>query len=64
MNGVKRFQSGEREGENCFNGTRQNQGCGVRGMPPTPGPEFNEGGGGVYALELRSEGIRIWQVNA
>lgn len=60
MKGVKRNQSGESQGENCFNGTRLNEGCGVQGSPSTFGVEFNENDGGVYVLELRSEGIRVW----
>jgi hypothetical protein len=60
MRGVKRYQSGQVQGVNCWNGTRQNEGCGVRGPSSTFGPEFNQNEGGVYALELRSEGIRVW----
>lgn len=60
MQFVKRRQSGEIQGQNCFNGTRQNEGCGVRGTSVTFGAQFNENGGGVYALEIRPEGIRVW----
>lgn len=60
MQTVRRHQSGKSLGENCWNGTRQNQGCGVRGPPSTSGSLFNMNGGGVYVLELRSEGIRVW----
>lgn len=37
------------------------QGCGVAGNASTFGKPFNDGGGGVVALEWRAEGIRMWQ---
>ncbi|GIC90595.1 glycoside hydrolase family 16 protein [Aspergillus udagawae] len=37
-----------------------NAGCVVQGRPATYGEEFNENGGGVYAVELREAGIRVW----
>ncbi|EAW10763.1 glycoside hydrolase family 16 protein [Aspergillus clavatus NRRL 1] len=35
-------------------------GCDVQAPPATYGPEFNENGGGVYAVELQHAGIRVW----
>lgn len=35
-------------------------GCGVQGPERSFGEQFNAQGGGVYALEVRPEGIRIW----
>ena len=57
---VKRKHTGAVAGNNCWNGTDNNAGCGVAGDPSTFGQAFNQAGGGVYACELRSEGIRIW----
>ena len=57
---VKRKQTGSEVGTNCWNGTDANNGCGVKGPPSTYGQTFNQAGGGVYATELRAEGIRIW----
>lgn len=60
MRAITRYQTGNIDGEYCFNGTQNNRGCGVRGSPSTFGPEFNQNGGGVYALEIRKAGIRVW----
>ncbi|KAL9056208.1 MAG: hypothetical protein Q9162_003088 [Coniocarpon cinnabarinum] len=57
---VKRKQSGSVDGKNCYNGTDANNGCGVVGATDTYGAALNQNGGGVYACELRKEGIRIW----
>lgn len=57
---VKRKESGSVLNSNCYNGTDDNQGCGVRGPTASYGQEFNQNGGGVYATELRNEGIRTW----
>ncbi|KAL2010734.1 hypothetical protein VTN00DRAFT_6541 [Thermoascus crustaceus] len=57
---VKRKEQGTVLQKDCFNGTNSNAGCGVQGQPSTYGPEFNANGGGVYATELRKEGIRVW----
>ncbi|KAL2827234.1 concanavalin A-like lectin/glucanase domain-containing protein [Aspergillus cavernicola] len=35
-------------------------GCGVMGGPETFGEEMNRNEGGIYALELRPDGIRTW----
>ena len=57
---VKRKETGSSLTTNCYNGTDGNAGCGVKGSPATFGPVFNSNGGGVYATELRSAGIRTW----
>lgn len=56
----KRKQTGETLTTNCWNATDDNAGCGVRGPVASYGQEFNANGGGVYATELRSDGIRVW----
>ncbi|KAI9709097.1 MAG: hypothetical protein M1820_003543 [Bogoriella megaspora] len=58
--GVKRKETGKVLQKDCWNVTNSNAGCGVQGPPATYGEEFNNNGGGVYAMELRTEGIRIW----
>ncbi|KAG9227952.1 glycoside hydrolase family 16 protein [Amylocarpus encephaloides] len=45
----------------CLNSTHGNAGCGVHAGPSTFGTDYNTGGGGVMAMELRSAGIRMWQ---
>ncbi|PLB52080.1 putative endo-1,3(4)-beta-glucanase [Aspergillus steynii IBT 23096] len=57
---VKRKQTGSVAYSTCDNSTNGNAGCGVQGEPETSGQAFNENGGGIYALELRSAGIRAW----
>jgi len=56
----RRKQSGKALTYNCYNGTNANSGCGVGGPDYSYGQAFNEIGGGVYAVEVRSEGIRVW----
>lgn len=46
---------------NCLNSTNDNAGCGVDAGTDTFGTSYNDNGGGVTALELRSAGIRMWQ---
>lgn len=58
--GVKRKETGSALATNCLNATDGNSGCGVQGNTATFGEEFNNNGGGVYAMELRSAGIRVW----
>jgi len=58
--GVKRKESGKALDSNCLNTTNSNAGCGVRGTTASFGEDFNDNGGGVYAMELRSAGIRVW----
>ena len=57
---VKRKETGTKLSNNCWNGTDDNAGCGVQGPQDTYGETFNANGGGIYAMELRDEGIRIW----
>lgn len=56
---VERRQTGTPVYSECDD-THGNAGCGVVGPPDTYGPEFNSNGGGVYALEICNEGIRVW----
>jgi hypothetical protein len=57
---MKRKQTGKTLSYDCYNGTNSNSGCGVQGAPSSYGAAFNAMGGGVYAVELRNEGIRVW----
>ncbi|RKU39979.1 hypothetical protein DL546_001589 [Coniochaeta pulveracea] len=59
MSGVKRKMTGTAGNLDCYNGT-ENTGCGVGGGVSTFGEKFNDGGGGVMAVEWREEGIRMW----
>ncbi|KAJ5972993.1 Concanavalin A-like lectin/glucanase subgroup [Penicillium vulpinum] len=59
--GVKRKESGSVANDNCYYEANEYSGCGVIGTESTYGPEFNKNGGGVYAMELRDAGIRVWQ---
>ncbi|PVI00987.1 glycoside hydrolase family 16 protein [Periconia macrospinosa] len=56
----RRRQTGEALTYDCWNATDGNVGCGVQGEKATYGKAFNAQGGGVYAVELRDEGIRVW----
>ncbi|KAF2192943.1 glycoside hydrolase family 16 protein, partial [Zopfia rhizophila CBS 207.26] len=56
----KRKQTGTALSYNCYNGTNDNEGCGVQGPATSFGAAFNALGGGIYAMELREEGIRVW----
>lgn len=47
--------------DNCDASAAGDAGCGVAGDASTYGAEFNAGGGGVMAVEWRTEGIRMWQ---
>jgi hypothetical protein len=58
---VKRQETGTVSYTNCYNGTNDNAGCGVKGPASSYGPTFNANGGGIMAMELRSAGIRVWQ---
>ncbi|EPS29445.1 putative beta-1,3-1,6- / beta-1,3-1,4-glucan hydrolase [Penicillium oxalicum 114-2] len=44
----------------CESTAGGNSGCGVLGDSSTYGQELNANGGGIYALELRRAGIRVW----
>lgn len=57
---IKRKQTGDPVFSNCENITNSNSGCGVVGDPSTYGQAMNAAGGGVYALELRDDGVRAW----
>lgn len=57
---VKRKEIGSSLTTNCYNGTDENSGCGVKGSQATFGEDFNSAGGGIYATELRDAGIRTW----
>jgi len=59
MNG-KRKETGTALEKNCYNGTDNNSGCGVQAPDDTFGEALNNNGGGVYAMEWRSAGIRVW----
>ncbi|KAG9246423.1 glycoside hydrolase family 16 protein [Calycina marina] len=60
MKNVKRKETGSVDGTNCVNST-SNDGCAVIDDDGfTFGPTFNSKGGGVIAMELRTEGIRMW----
>jgi hypothetical protein len=56
----ERRQTGQAMGLNCYHAIDNNAGCGVRGPPDTYGQNLNENGGGLYAMEWRAEGIRMW----
>jgi len=59
--GVKRKETGKVLSKSCVNSTDDNAGCGVSAGSNTFGATYNSNGGGVMAMELRSEGIRMWQ---
>jgi len=57
---VKRKETGKVLETDCRNGTDDNAGCGVLGAKDSYGETFNANGGGIYAMEWRDAGIRIW----
>lgn len=57
---VKRKETGTALDTNCLNSTNDNAGCGVLGAQATFGEDFNNNGGGIYAMEWRDAGIRVW----
>lgn len=57
---VKRKQTGSALQSSCNHATNDNAGCGVQGAPGTYGAALNAAGGGIYALEWRSAGLRVW----
>lgn len=59
--GVKRKETGKSVSTSCVNTTDSNAGCGVDAGTDTFGSIFNSKGGGIAAMELRNEGIRVWQ---
>ncbi|EPE33256.1 Concanavalin A-like lectins/glucanase [Glarea lozoyensis ATCC 20868] len=58
---VKRKDTGTDLQSSCLNSTNGNAGCGVDAGTSTFGNTFNNNGGGVMAMELRTAGIRMWQ---
>lgn len=59
--GVKRKETGKQLATSCVNTTNDNAGCGVDAGSSTFGTTFNDNGGGIMAMELRTAGIRMWQ---
>lgn len=57
---VKRKETGKSISHSCWNETDDNAGCGVKGPQNTFGEAFNNIGGGIYAMEWRDAGIRVW----
>ncbi|CAI7609192.1 unnamed protein product [Penicillium bialowiezense] len=60
---VKRKQTGQVLSKKCDDTNHGNAGCGIQGNASTYGEAMNNDGGGVYALEVRREGIRAWYFN-
>lgn len=58
---VRRKATGKSLQKNCNHEENDNAGCGVESEASGYGTAFNEDGGGVMAMEWRSEGIRMWQ---
>lgn len=58
--GVKRLMTGSSLESNCYNATNDNAGCGVQTATDTIGALYNQGQGGIMAVEWRTEGIRMW----
>ncbi|KAI0433056.1 concanavalin A-like lectin/glucanase domain-containing protein [Xylaria sp. FL1042] len=61
VGGVKRKMTGSSLQSNCYNGTNDNAGCGVSGNADSYGESYNTAEGGIMAMELRDQGIRMWQ---
>ncbi|GAW19030.1 hypothetical protein ANO14919_085140 [Xylariales sp. No.14919] len=61
VSGVKRKMTGSTLQSNCYNGTNDNAGCGVSGPSDSFGQSYNNVQGGIVAMELRNQGIRMWQ---
>ncbi|KAJ5466616.1 hypothetical protein N7539_009572 [Penicillium diatomitis] len=59
MGGERRL-TGTAVSMDCDIAVGGNAGCAVMGDSSTYGADFNARGGGVYALEIRDAGIRIW----
>ncbi|KAF8314529.1 hypothetical protein DL93DRAFT_2167313 [Clavulina sp. PMI_390] len=54
-------ESGKIISTDCFNNTNSNQGCIVQETKPNSyGTDFNANGGGGYAMQMDSTGIKIW----
>ena len=61
MSSITRKQTGSTLSTSCVNTTNGNEGCGVSAGDGSYGSKWNDNGGGVLAVELRNEGIRMWQ---
>ena len=59
--GVKRNETGTVLTSDCVNSADADVGSVVNAGTNTFGSTFNANGGGVAAIELRNEGIRVWQ---
>jgi hypothetical protein len=57
---VRRKQTSEALADECQTFANSNTGCGVRGPTNSSGTAFNDNGGGIFATEWRSDGIRMW----
>ncbi|PSR94022.1 concanavalin A-like lectin/glucanase domain-containing protein [Coniella lustricola] len=58
----KREMNGTALYENCYWDANDEAGCGVQAKSKaTFGQAYNDNGGGITAVEWRSEGIRVWQ---
>lgn len=57
---VKRKQIGNALQSSCNHAKNDNAGCGVQGAQDTYGEALNANGGGIYAMEWRDAGIRVW----
>ncbi|CAG8108395.1 unnamed protein product [Penicillium olsonii] len=57
---VKRKQTGQVLANKCDDTQHGNAGCGILGNSSSYGEVMNNNGGGIYALEIRTEGIRVW----
>ena len=57
---VKRKQAGKALQASCNYKKNDNAGCGVQGAQDTYGQALNSAGGGIYAMEWRDAGIRVW----
>ncbi|KAF8348545.1 laminarinase [Amanita rubescens] len=56
-----RAEKGEPISNNCDAGASNNEGCGVKLSDPRSfGPNFNDNGGGWYAMERTSDFIKVW----
>ena len=61
MSSIVRKQTGSTLTTSCVNTTNSNEGCGVDAGAGTYGKNWNDNKGGILAVELRNEGIRMWQ---
>jgi len=58
---ASRSQTGSSTGNDCNTATTNNAGCGVKiNDNRSYGPAFNSAGGGWYAVERTTSGIKVW----